>query len=308
MDPIESFACVRNINTDKWKALPSPVTLQNFIDMHGCCSTGLHTGQGGFCPAGGTRKRDSACETQKAFCRDFYQQTCLEGVDHNGVPLIFTHQCRNWCTRNQEACTDKLLVWCKPVVTYINGQEKIIYNQDPACGCFQPESFYDDFRRSLAEDLLVPEVLLTGGRTCIYPPCAGAAGWKDIWNFNSSGQCQAINVANCVNDASINVGNDIKGNVDIVSSCNITFGDSGTGTGCTNDSECGEGRECRSERCQDISAIPDQDTSNDVPTSLVIGLAATGAAVIFVIGIVWAYRSTKRVKKKEEKNNTKTPL
>jgi hypothetical protein len=116
-------------------------------------------------------------------------------------------ECKKFCTDNIDACSSTLKTYCADKETSSSVVDKEI------CGCYYPESIYDDFYNVITGNGELSGVI-TKDKTCFYPKCASSEFKPQISDKQS---CQDVQA--CVQKINIDNKGKIVGGIKILTEC-----------------------------------------------------------------------------------------
>lgn len=156
---------------------------------------------------------------------------CIKNKDKN----LNHPQCVNWCRDNRKACNDRILSeFCKDKI----GDP----DYDRLCGCFYPQEIYENIRKKISEDFIVPDAFLDGGRKCYFPTCYNATVQYD----DIDRDCRSVDLVNCIQNIDINANNSTIGEIriDQIGECGRNITKRG-GSGDNDRNKCDDNEDCK---------------------------------------------------------------
>lgn len=116
---------------------------------------------------------------------------------------------------------------------------------DDLCGCFRAQSFYTAYGDAVAKQWNIPPGLIDSRPGCSYPGCRSALVQKQS-SVTTDNPCKKVNIAVCLQQATVNANGQITGNVNISQDCPSGSGITARGTEvkCATDADCLLGQQC----------------------------------------------------------------
>lgn len=200
-------------------------------------------------------------------------------------------------------CKEEIDSFCKKEPAYNKDNKEAPINSEylELCGCNYPDEYYTSIRDEITKDFPKVTGAELGNIGCFAPTCV--IGASDFVKPVMKNNCPTNNFLSCINTINLDVGGDIKGEIEINQSneCNV-FQEDGTGDneapkdpGTKDDkkNKKDESQESFEEQFTDFKLeifnqyeIEDNDTNNSIMWSLLIG---SPICCLILFGLVLLY-------------------